>query len=1070
MGVFGDRGARGTNQDFFEIAAPSFAMPNAWQGYASSPSWRIDGLGFGSSFQNLSTDTMRSSSNTLECPPSYLDAVLNAVPLALIGLDWAGTVRYWSQAARELFGWSSADAVGNPLPMLDEPEVRQLLGMISAQRDQTTTWRGPARRADSQIVGVEIEIHPFEAASAEQGVLLVAREAEAFADPLRALIDQLPAFVAYVDRDLRYRIVNHAYEKWLGRPRSEIEGRLVAEFVHADHREQILSMMRQALRGEAVNYAINSPHMSGAEYRFEVNYTPARDETGAVAGLFVLAYDTTERARMEEELRTNNLRWQALLETNPDQVMLFDRDGTIRYINRVHSGLTMEQVLGSRGVDFIVPEQRAQVLAELEHVWTSGERCDFEVQSNTAVPNSWYSCRVSALRQDGTTVGLLAVIRDITNKVRADKALQESERRLRAVFEQTFELVCLLDAEGAILDLNRSHLAFLGITEAEAAGRPLWEAPWWNHTPEVQQRVMQAVRSASRGEPVRFETSLAIGQRPTRVLDVSVKPVRGEQGDIVFLLAEARDVTEQRRAESALADRDQLLRSVGDNLPNLMIYQVLLNKDGSRQFTYLSAGVERLTGVGREAALRDPSLLYGLIHEDDRMQVALAEEESSRNLTPFDAVVRMRVPGGGVRWSHLRSAPRLLPDGGILYDGVELDITELKRAEEERAAFQQHLLELRKNESIGVLAGGIAHDFNNYLTGIVGSASLARMDLSEGSDLHHSLEQVEAIAMRAAELCKQMLAYAGKGRMVTQSVQINELLVALQPRLQSGISAETRLVFRFAEQLPALEIDPAQIRQVVVNLVANAAESLPEGRGEVVVSTDFFRLDAAYRSRHRLETESAERTYACVRIRYTGHGIAPELLPRIFEPFYTTKFLGRGLGLAAVLGIVRSHRGLVTVDSAPGKGTVVDVLLPCGESPLPTAKEKSVPAPLTWKGHGTILIVEDEAMVRTATARMLEVMGFQVVQAVDGRDGLIKFQAYPDGFRLVLLDLAMPLLSGEEMLARLKQLRPALPVVIMSGYDQQQVAQQLPPGQVAAYLEKPFRMDALMATLQQVLA
>jgi nitrogen-specific signal transduction histidine kinase/CheY-like chemotaxis protein len=398
-------------------------------------------------------------------------------------------------------------------------------------------------------------------------------------------------------------------------------------------------------------------------------------------------------------------------------------------------------------------------------------------------------------------------------------------------------------------------------------------------------------------------------------------------------------------------------------------------------------------------------------------------------------------------------------------------VTRLRQVEQ--TALERNLLETQKLESLGVLAGGIAHDFNNLLTGVLGNAGLARLACPTNSPIRYHLDQIETTALRAAELCKQMLAYAGKGRFVVRQVDLNEVVRENAELLRTSVSRKAQLTFDLAPELPAVLADTAQMRQVVLNLVTNASEALGEQGGQVRVATGTARLVRDTLRTEKLAADLPEGEYTTLEVSDNGPGMPPEVRARVFEPFFTTKFAGRGLGLAAVLGIVRGHRGAIRVESEPGLGSTFRIFLPRSPAPAagPAAGTEAPPAASrpAWRGEGTVLLVDDEEAPRSAAAWMLKSFGFQVVQACDGLEALEQFHRRAEAFRLVLLDVTMPRLGGQETLRELRRLRPDLPVVLMSGYSEADVREHFAGERPAGFLPKPFRMDDLMDLLRRVL-
>jgi signal transduction histidine kinase len=399
--------------------------------------------------------------------------------------------------------------------------------------------------------------------------------------------------------------------------------------------------------------------------------------------------------------------------------------------------------------------------------------------------------------------------------------------------------------------------------------------------------------------------------------------------------------------------------------------------------------------------------------------------------------------------------------------GVSVDITDLKKADHERQQIERKLLETQKLESLGVLAGGIAHDFNNLLTGILGNASLAKMDLPDTSPLMPVIEQIELATHRAADLCKQMLAYSGKGRFFVQHLNLNQLVEDTTHLLNISINKNCVLRFNLATTLPAIAVDATQIRQIIMNLVINASEAIGTQSGVIAISTGIARVDRDYIATLLHPGGITPGDYVFLEVSDNGVGMSPATLGKIFDPFFTTKFTGRGLGLAAVLGIIRGHKGALKVYSEVGRGTTFKILLPCSD--LTTEKAISTPpmAEPVWRGQGSVLVVDDEETVRTVTARILETLGFAVVLACDGREGLEIYRREPSRFIIVLLDLTMPHMDGEETFRQLRHVNPGVRVVLMSGFNQQEAVSRFTGKGLAGFVQKPFEVGSIMTAVRE---
>jgi two-component system, cell cycle sensor histidine kinase and response regulator CckA len=472
-------------------------------------------------------------------------------------------------------------------------------------------------------------------------------------------------------------------------------------------------------------------------------------------------------------------------------------------------------------------------------------------------------------------------------------------------------------------------------------------------------------------------------------------------------------------------------------------------------------------GVPRGPDYSNPETSLTAVHPEDMPIVMGGWQRAIETGEPMRYEFRGRVPmpDGFPRWFSTRGAVMRDENGKpTRLLAVTTDITERKRVEAERTAIDRRLLDAQKWESLGVLAGGVAHDFNNILTVILGSAGLARKGLPPLAPAGMHLDQIEQASRRAADLCRQLLAYAGRGHIATGTTDLNQLVRGSTALLGVPASKSTRVRFDLAESLPTARVDPAQVRQVLVNLVINAAEAIGDTNGEIVIETRAVEL--ASDSMTGFHIIPMPGRYVRLTVSDTGPGIPPEVKARMFDPFFTTKFAGRGLGLSAVLGIMRAHGGAIRVATTPGRGTAVEVL-------WPVVPDHSQPAAVTALGSvsrgssGMALVVDDEMYVREVTASTLEELGYRPLLAGDGASALELFRHHRADVRVAVLDMVMPGMTGEQVLEGLRALNADLPSVIVSGFtDKRGIGTGI--GTRTEFLQKPFHPEELIAAVKRV--
>ncbi len=391
---------------------------------------------------------------------------------------------------------------------------------------------------------------------------------------------------------------------------------------------------------------------------------------------------------------------------------------------------------------------------------------------------------------------------------------------------------------------------------------------------------------------------------------------------------------------------------------------------------------------------------------------------------------------------------------------------ERRRAEQEQRRLEAKIQSSQRFESLGVLAGGIAHDFNNLLVGILGNADLALAEAPASAQRKY-LESIIAAAQGAADLSNQMLDFSGRGKFVTRVLDLRELVRNVVHLLAVPLSKQAEIRFELPDEPMTVEADPAQIRQLMMNLITNAGDAVDDSGGLITISGGTIECDHSYLSESYLMDDLPAGVYAHIDVTDNGAGMSPEICERVFDPFFTTKFAGRGLGLAAVLGIVRGHRGAIRVDSEPGRGTTFRVLLPASEQ---KRSLEALSRPEMTKPQGeTILVVDDEEAVRTVVRRILEHSGFIVLTASDGNEGIEIYRRHVDHIAVVLLDMTMPRMSGLETLEEMRRIRGSVTAVLSSGYSEQAARSHFADQPISCFLQKPYSAVELLAAVQAAL-
>ena len=428
----------------------------------------------------------------------------------------------------------------------------------------------------------------------------------------------------------------------------------------------------------------------------------------------------------------------------------------------------------------------------------------------------------------------------------------------------------------------------------------------------------------------------------------------------------------------------------------------------------------------------------------------------------------------GDRRNLLAYASPLLDENGVVRGavGAFIDITDRKRAEVERELVRNRLQESQRLESLGILAGGIAHDFNNLLTGIMGNAALAKMEVDNRAELDIHLEEIQSSANRAADLCRQLLAYAGAGKFVMEAVDIGAIASDIVSLLRNSYPSRAAIQSEFAADMPAVMADPSQMRQTIMNLLLNAIESIESPRGGTVkISTRLLKYEPELFAGATLSPEKPQAEYVLLEVIDNGCGMDEATKSRMFDPFFTTKFVGRGLGLAAVMGIVRSLSGGLCVLSGRGNGTTFRIYLPStGQKPGKTSRIHFMAGTeFSLEKTGTVLVVDDEETVRDVCRKTLSEAGFKVLVANDGMQALDVFRDNKEFISAVVLDLSMPRMDGQQTFSALRMIVPRIKVLMMSGFAEEEMMNRLGGKTPAGFIQKPFMPGSLVGKVKQIL-
>ena len=652
---------------------------------------------------------------------------------------------------------------------------------------------------------------------------------------------------------------------------------------------------------------------------------------------------------------------------------------------------------------------------------------------------------------------------------RFTRQLASSDKRYRTIINTAMDGFWLVNEQGRLLEVNESYCRMSGYSEQELLLMNIADLDVNGSTDDVVAR-NQKIKVESED---RFVAKHRHKNGTAFDVEVSAKYSPEYDGLLVGFL---RDISERKAAEQTL----QYERNLSIDILNAQpagIYRIRVfapetwGKDAWRSSKSSFYVVElasdpfcKILGTTKEALENNPAMIIDLIHPDEREGFAKKNEEAAVHLEEFIWEGRLLLDGV-IRWVSFHSLPRPLDNGDVLWTGALIDITDRIQAAEEKNMLESQLQQTQKMESLGVLSSGIAHDFNNILAIIMGNCSLAKL---HGKNAGEFIPEIEKAAERAADLCRQMLAYAGKSQIVQASVNFRLLVGEMVDMLKKTIPHNADIKLDCYSDLPLVQGDSSQLNQIVMNLIINAYESIGKEQGEIRVLLTETTTNDEHPDKDYNGKAIPPGSYVCLEVTDNGCGMNDESKWRIFEPFYTTKFSGRGLGMSAVLGIIHSHKGALQLHSQLGQGTTFKVYLPAQKKD--SAKDRSVQLKTEseWRGHGTILLAEDEAEIRYIVKTLLEMFGFTVVEAVNGKEALDLYQKSASDISLVMTDIGMPVMDGYALFHALKLIKPTLPIIISSGFGESDAITSIDPDEIAGLICKPYTAEKLKDVLKSI--
>jgi PAS domain S-box-containing protein len=847
----------------------------------------------------------------------------------------------------------------------------------------------------------------------------------------------------------------------LGYSKEEYIGHSIVEFYV--NREVIDELLRRLSNNETVrDYEAQLKCKDGSICHVLIDSNVSW-QNGQFAHTRCFTRDVTERHQAEELRRKTEQKLQETLQSLEFQkyaldraaiVAITDRHGVIIYANDRFCQISKyerEELIGKTHQIINSGYHPPEFFKKLWKTIASGNVWQGEIKNKTKDGNFYWveTTIVPFLDKTGKPFQYLSIRFDISERKKVEEALRQSEQKFRAIFDGSFGFIGLLNSEGILIEANRAALEAIDVELADVRGQPFWQAPWWSHSPQLQEKLQQAIASAAGGELIRFEAEHILANGSSIFVDFSLKPVFDDKGKVIMLIPEGRDITDRKRAEQKIRQQAALLDVTTD---------AIVVRDLQSQIKFWNKGAEKIYGwqateaIGRDAR----SLLYGTVSTEVETAYAtvLSKGEWQGELHKITKTGKSAIVTS--RWSSIADEannPKFILS-------VDTDITEKKLLEAQ-------FLRAQRLESLGTLASGIAHDMNNVLTPMLGIAQLLPLKLPNlDTQTQRLLQILRESAIRGANLVQQILSFARGAEGEKTSIQLAHILQELVKVARQTFPKSIEISLTLPNELWLVSGDATQLHQVLMNLCVNARDALPKG-GKLEIIAENLHIDESYT---RIHLDAKVGLYVAVTVTDNGIGISPENIERIFEPFFTTKEPGKGtgLGLSTVIGIIKSHQGFVRVYSEIGKGTSFKIYLPAEEN-IETIDSIQRDLESIEGNEELILVVDDEASIREITRSALENYHYRVLIASNGVEAIALYAQHKDEIAVVLLDLMMPSLDTPSIIRTLERINPQIQIIAMSGLSSNEQITNANYASVRTFLAKPFTTQNLLKTLSETL-
>ena len=936
---------------------------------------------------------------------------------------------------------------------------KQAVDALQAKNEEHEALNEELRSTIAQLQAATEELQAQNEELQQQEVAL--RESE---EKYRLLFDSGGDAIFIHDEEARILAVNQQACEQFGYTHSELMSMTVNQMDSPAAGKHVPERIDRVIEQGSLLFEIVHQRKDGSLVPHEVN--TRRIIWDGQPAIMSICRDITARKRIEDALLNSEAQKNAILNGITTNIALVDKELKILWANKaaaISVSKQVDDIVGHPCYFFWGNKVAPCVNCPTIKAFQTGKSEHIIVK--TPDGRIWDERGEPILDSAGNVTAVVEIAQDITERKQAEEALRESEEKFRLIFDSSPVGIGIATLNGQILGANAATIKMMGYTLEELNTINVRNT---YVRPDDRNLILEILKETGAVCDYEVELKRKDGSAYWALLNMDKLHLNGQD----IFLSTHRDITYRKQAEHALKESEERHKRMIANISDVI---AIMDKDGTLK--YKSPNIEKWFGWQPEDLVGTDGWLT--VHPDDLERIqkeffTLLDKDNSVATVEY----RYKCKDGSYKLIAL-TAVNLTNDpiiSGVLMN--YRDITESKRMVEEKEILEAQNRQLQKTESLSRMAAAIAHHFNNQLGAVIGNLEMAMDELPKGASTHQTLTKAMQSAWTAADMSGLMLTYLGQTHDKRESLDLSYSCRKILPLIETSLPGNVVMETDFPLPRPIIMANVGEIQQILTNMLTNAWEAVGKNSGTISLSVKTVSpAEITTVHRHPIDWQPQGKAYACLEVTDTGCGIEDKAIEQLFDPFFTDKFTGRGMGLPVVLGIVKAYKGVITVDSKPVSGSTFRIFFPVSEEgprqPQTTENDRDVtisaPSPRKMEEGGTVLVVEDEEPLRKMAAIMLERLGFIVLEAKDGIEALDVFGKHQSEIRFVLTDLTMPRMNGWETLTALRKLQPDIPVILASGYDLAHVMEGDHPELPQAFLAKPYNLKALRAAISQAL-